>query len=587
MQRAWRAAQESGAYSFSTEIEQIAHPGPALANVGRSSKREFLYLDGETNLSDKKLNMRLWTGQAGQGPENAFQIRIEGDRAYGRCASCAWTELEDPVNVLMPGTDMLAYLSGITNVTLQGSETRAGIAFTRYAFEVDGPAFGEYLRGQIEDMLRAKGTLPPGVSLDTTNQYRRMNGEGEIWVDARGLPLRLSMRLELPAGRNGDWVEAIVRSDFSRYAVQPARQLVFWNDPAEWATQHLSGLIRAPSLSQLGYKAGLMLMVLGLALLVAFNGHRRRVYATVVLAMISSMVFLPLLQTQQLVAFSEHQDALRAERDKQQQEREAAQNLLAEMTSSTWDPHRSPYEGRQNDYQQQVTTLPLMADIQRLATRRLLVDGDNAAPDPNSDEDGDGLTYAQETFLGTDPLSADTDVDSITDDVEVQGFDYDGRHWYMDPLNPDSNNDGLLDSQECPECVREAGTKGPSPHGVCQDTDSDGVPDAFDDDNDNDGVPDRADLSPFTRMGSLAIPFSRPNPFKLNIRALSSGATVFVDLQLRPINPQHLSYIYNVLDWPTGDTEGQIQRVNDTTFADQFAKSSPQDSNGDMRLIPM
>ena len=47
---------------------------------------------------------------------------------------------------------------------------------------------------------------------------------------------------------------------------------------------------------------------------------------------------------------------------------------------------------------------------------------------PNSDADNDGLTYAQELALGTDPNKKDTDGDRIADALEVE--------WDLDPTDP-------------------------------------------------------------------------------------------------------------------------------------------------------
>ena len=38
VERAWDLARQSGRYHFTTRIEQITHPAPSLANVGRGSR---------------------------------------------------------------------------------------------------------------------------------------------------------------------------------------------------------------------------------------------------------------------------------------------------------------------------------------------------------------------------------------------------------------------------------------------------------------------------------------------------------------------------------------------------------------------
>ncbi|MCP4391740.1 MAG: hypothetical protein GY802_25825, partial [Gammaproteobacteria bacterium] len=59
------------------------------------------------------------------------------------------------------------------------------------------------------------------------------------------------------------------------------------------------------------------------------------------------------------------------------------------------------------------------------------------------DSDLDGLNDFVELCLGTDPFSADTDIDNVSDKLEVDGFLIDGVRWYSNPLQPDSNRDGL------------------------------------------------------------------------------------------------------------------------------------------------
>jgi outer membrane protein OmpA-like peptidoglycan-associated protein/opacity protein-like surface antigen len=57
------------------------------------------------------------------------------------------------------------------------------------------------------------------------------------------------------------------------------------------------------------------------------------------------------------------------------------------------------------------------------------------------DSDGDGLTDAYETQIGTDPFDPDTDKDGLSDGEEVLRYN-------TDPLNPDSDWDGLTDGAE-------------------------------------------------------------------------------------------------------------------------------------------
>jgi len=60
---------------------------------------------------------------------------------------------------------------------------------------------------------------------------------------------------------------------------------------------------------------------------------------------------------------------------------------------------------------------------------------------PALDSDGDGLSYAQESLLGTDPATADSDHDGLRDDEELQLSN-------TDPLAADSDGDGMNDAWE-------------------------------------------------------------------------------------------------------------------------------------------
>ena len=81
-----------------------------------------------------------------------------------------------------------------------------------------------------------------------------------------------------------------------------------------------------------------------------------------------------------------------------------------------------------------------------------------------SDADGDGLSDARESELGTLPDNPDTDGDGLTDGEEV-------LVWQTDPLRRDTDNDNIADGEE-------VNTFGTNP--LNEDTDSDSIPDNVD-----------------------------------------------------------------------------------------------------------
>lgn len=92
------------------------------------------------------------------------------------------------------------------------------------------------------------------------------------------------------------------------------------------------------------------------------------------------------------------------------------------------------------------------------------------------DDDNDGLTDLEEIEIGTDPLSADTDLDGIIDGIEVNKYG-------SDPLSQDTDGDGLTDGEEIhePDQPTGAGQPGPSPGYGTSPTDTDTDDDGLDD----------------------------------------------------------------------------------------------------------
>ena len=71
-------------------------------------------------------------------------------------------------------------------------------------------------------------------------------------------------------------------------------------------------------------------------------------------------------------------------------------------------------------------------------------EANNGIPDNEEDFDNDGLTTEREFELGTDPVTADTDDDNLSDGFELYFTD-------TDPLAVDSDQDGVIDGLEDPD----------------------------------------------------------------------------------------------------------------------------------------
>jgi hypothetical protein len=239
----------------------------------------------------------------------------------------------------------------------------------------------------------------------------------------------------------------------------------------------------------------------------------------------------------------------------------------------------------------QVTSLPTIThtfvppELPYTFTVTLTVTNDWGAPVVYSyplrlpfDDDGDGLTNAEEFAIGTDPYDPDTDDDDLTDGEEVNGLLYEGYPSHSDygkviqtdPLDPDSDDDGLKDGDEVtlgahpldPDTdddrikdgaeVDLAYTSPANPDtdgdGIDDytevdddsdpdntfdasrhpDTDLDGIPDALDLEADGDGIPDAGEWS--SDESDLLAGCSVTTPLCLNNDVNGDGIWNFRDL---------------------------------------------------------
>lgn len=623
VQRAWRLAVQAGAYTFRTEVVQTTYPAPTLSNVGRSSRSESVYIEGQTDAAQRQFLMTLWNegGNALNG-QDGVEIRLDGDKTYGRTSGGEWQEMPDLAGAFAPGNDLMAYLAGIKDVVEVGSsvslpDSPYAVYATQYAFTLDGPGLARHIRDQLEEELLRKGELPAGIKLDVSNVYHDATGEGMIWVGSDGLPLRLSLHILYPRQANGEQIESELSTDFANFAVPQA------SGPAKALAAFLRLPHTANDWQHAWMRGGLWLGMLGMLLVLVTHHRSRMLYGAIVVTVVFSMVVTPLLNGLQAAAFMADQAAQQAEIDQQQDEQAQFAEAQAEQADPNWDPNQNPLQDvAALDSAAPIT--PSISGLLEVTVAQTTVEDDPYAgctdQEKATDTDQDLLTDCQESVIGTDPAERDDDADGlwdgwevlrlgtsptdfdsdgdgISDNLEVVGFIYQGRRWYSNPNKADTDKDGLADNVECPERRTVDGVT-PSVDTVCRDTDGDGIPNLFDLDSDGDQVPDQIDLSPFSVVGQAA-PFDHTNPFewKANNFALKSGTTnyypVVADFQLRPVNAKHLTYVLNVLDWPSGDEQGQIQRRtgNDATFADAMSPderaADPRAQNGDVRLVPM
>src|SRR5690554_6466454 len=61
VEQAWRRVQTAGQYRYTADVTQHLVPLATLTNVGRTSKQQRLYLEGEVNLPGRAMQMVVWS----------------------------------------------------------------------------------------------------------------------------------------------------------------------------------------------------------------------------------------------------------------------------------------------------------------------------------------------------------------------------------------------------------------------------------------------------------------------------------------------------------------------------------------------
>ncbi len=654
LQQAWRLAGDIGRFHYQTNVLQTTHPTVMLKNANRHDQTKQFMVEGDLDHPAGQMTMQMRTHEDGQA--KVVDLKVEHGQAYGRLTKDGnWTPIDGGSDLFAPGGDLLGFLVAAENVQVdrgqksevsgQKTEDRnqklegsghlppvpsalppASVDFlsqllpitytaslTHYTFDLNGVKYAEYMRNQMEETLRRKGELPNGMSLDLTRQYVNMTGKGEIWVNNAGLPVREQVHLSFPAVKGAtEWVEADVTTNFSRWqSPVTAKPAALWQNliSAQWSRLFKQGLtlwgMTPQQLQDTTLVLGLLCLLAGLVGLIIYYRRDRKLYIGLATALIGAMLVIPLLNAQQVYAFGARQQLKAAANATEKTNQEKVEAQKAQFTNKHFDAHRNPLEsgdqrvedsGQRTEVRGQRTEDSLRSPVSNLQALAAAASS-TCDMSTNTDCDGDGLSNDVEIYkLGTNPYDVDTDHDFISDKLEVQGFTYGGKQWYLNPLDPDTNGDGVIDSLECPglsNVIPSTGAINPSfVAKACQNSDtsttnSDLTPDVFDFDNDGDGVPDKVDDSPFGVVGNTTTGLTN-NQLSFNLTFTDTTHPVFVDFAVRPTNVKHLWYTNNVLDWPSNDTKGQVTRIFSTTYADYDSTSSlDKASNGDMLLVPL
>ncbi|HRW10308.1 MAG TPA: hypothetical protein P5121_34630, partial [Caldilineaceae bacterium] len=553
-------------YSFVSRIDQTTHPLPTLANVGLSSERSSLLVEGTVKQRTNQAELQI-SEQNGYLLDGLRQVelRLDEGQVWARAQGQAWQAL-DPTQALdNAANDPSLLLQAAHNARPLGVEERLGQHFQLIAFDLDGVAWAAVMRQSLQRAMMRRGELAPGTVLERLPYYEGMSGAGTLWVNEQGLPQRLTLHMVYPPLPNESaYREVETITDFRQWQGGDLASRLAGG--VTWLVPHSPGEA-ASTLSMA------LLLALYLLLPLALLRYRRQryVYRITFLLLVSLLIGEPLLSTAAVHAADtrrhEHYAAVDATAAETTQIQTAVEEIKANFAANV-------------NRDQAVLPQNALATVAEQDAQQA-----PAPQDPTADSDGDGLDNATEATLGLDPNDPDSDGDLLSDGFEVT-TQIGGK--YLDPLNADTNGDEIDDTLECIQAIDvvldangQATKSATHGDGSCADTDGDGLPDFADDDNDNDGVMDWMDGQPSGTFGdpTTGVP---DDTFAFAVENYTDANPLRITLELRPTNPEHLWYSMNVLDWPSGDYEGQIRRVHDTTLGTTGAAA-----NGDMQLVPM
>ncbi|MEA3342286.1 MAG: hypothetical protein U9R15_20155, partial [Chloroflexota bacterium] len=319
----WNRARESGVYHFSADVRQTTAPLSTVRNVGRASKEQAIHLEGETNLPDRQLHLTLWSqGGSVLNAASGVEIKVEGERAYGRRGAQDWEEINNFTGLFAPQGDFMAFLSAAKDVRSIPNPQFPNSP-TRYTFRIDGHSYAAYLRDQMERRLTETGELPTSVTLDLPKQYVDMTGTGELWVSADGLPVRQILHLHFPPTPDEQEISAEVTVDFAGFEQTSASRFTF----------HVSRI------ADHGLRFTLFLAFC--IVLIAYS-RSKKLYAAIAIVIITSMTVTPLLQSVQAADFANRQAAKASEAETREQESDMQRAFDALLTESDHHPNLDP-----------------------------------------------------------------------------------------------------------------------------------------------------------------------------------------------------------------------------------------------------
>ncbi|MDQ1301465.1 MAG: hypothetical protein QG637_1387, partial [Chloroflexota bacterium] len=545
-------SRDAGRYALNIGLDQAVTPEDPF---GMRTKEEWAHFDLRGEIAGRgTARFAITPGRTSfaLASRAAREILVRDGTAYERVADPAandrWSEISGVPAMLGLDSDGLTLLAAASDVKLleptDGPRMlpMLNLSYRRVGFKLQS---GDIIRA----MLAQRGALDAQTLAAAQLNGPHISGTGELWIDPAGYPARLLLDMSWMQKEDIPY-RVRVHSDagYSRFGGPfPAERF----DPFVSPTTGLpvAELAQLRDL-QIGLWLPFALALAGLGWLIvrSLRGDRRAFKALTIILLVA------------LLAPTVSQAAEAA--GVNGQARDAA-------------PQAAPRPGSE--------TAQMLRDLRSLRTAADDLGPQDALAD-EEDEDGDSLPNGYEIQYGTNPYVSDTDFDGISDYDEINGVVCQGQTQQVtiktNPMNPDSNQDGLLDGEE-------------NYRGKCAGGNIMGY--AWVDDNDNDLVPDALDLSPFSvsaqdvaYVGGL---WQAPNmTFETLDQNPDEGVITpypfYVELQIRPRELDSLRWAYKIVSWPADDaaaiqnTDPVIRLLKKKLYGIDYGTS------GEVKLIP-
>lgn len=578
---AWEMAKLSGSYQFNSQVEQIVLPDAHTAKNGQTATRSHLTISGYSNESQQTNEVVISNPDTNTTLSRA---RSERGRTFVLQPDQRWQETSNPATMQIT---TLSLLAGMRDAVYHADDNS-------YTFRFDGAAYAQ----QTQRLLAAD--IAHGVSVNDklrqasqSEQFNKASGNGKITLNDDLLPDTITLRIQMPRTARTNATELVYTTSYFEYARSGIAIRAMIANPLYQLSRWLGGNVTT---WRYGILAVIALMSICVLTYIAYQ-WRQRINLPLSLVLIVMTLYAP-FETLPRAQAATTTDATPV----------PANTTDSKTPPKPFNPLVSPLLQHMAvdiiTTTSSTTQAPSDTTVATLSNRSVRVgvacaNGNTNGSNDNEDSDCDGLTNTQEIkrfstdkdksdsdadglsdyleikVIGTNPNQADSDNDGINDYLEImEPARFNGTDYYTDPFKSDTNDDGIGDFFECPIDTQKK----------CLDTNTDGVPDFLSNDNDGDKVPDNIDLEPFRRDPNT---YGEANPYPIKLANVSTNTLtpITVDMQIRPSDANLLNAPGAVLDWPSGDTKGQIQRTYDTTFATGTTKSGDSNAaNGDIQV---